>query len=76
MAGLLQKIPYWILIVLTVFMFLAPFTPMPHVWEKLMMLKAGTLSKAIDIFDLIYHLTPLMILIAKVLLQTRNKAES
>lgn len=75
MAGLLQRVPYWILIVITVFMLLAPFTPMPHVWEKLIMLKAGRLTKPVDIFDLIYHLTPLMILVAKVLLQQRTKAK-
>jgi len=41
---------------------LAPFKLMPHVLEKLMMLKNGTLTKPIDIFDLIYHLVPTIIL--------------
>ena len=62
----LKKIPYAVLIPLTVFMLLAPFKPMPHVLEKLIMLKEGTLSRPIDIFDLIYHLAPLVILIGKV----------
>lgn len=43
MAGLLEKIPYAVLIPITVFMLLAPFKPMPHVLEKLIMLKEGTL---------------------------------
>ncbi|MEA3275686.1 MAG: RND transporter [Pseudomonadota bacterium] len=34
---------------------LAPFYPEPHVWEKLKMLFAGTLSRPIDIFDLFLH---------------------
>lgn len=34
---------------------LAPFTPEPHVWEKLKMLGAGELTRAIDIFDLVFH---------------------
>lgn len=67
MASVLKKIPYTVLIPLTVFMLLAPFKPMPHVLEKLIMLKDGALSRPIDIFDLVYHLTPLGVLIGKVL---------
>ena len=62
----LDKIPYLILIVLAVFMLLAPFRPMPHVLEKFIMLKNGTLTKPIDIFDLFYHLVPTIILALKV----------
>jgi hypothetical protein len=64
--ALLDKIPYWILIAIAVFMLLAPFRPMPHVIEKLIMLKNGTLTKPIDIFDLFYHLVPTIILFIKV----------
>jgi len=74
-TSVLKKIPYAVLITLTVFMLLAPFTPMPHVWEKLIMIKEGTLSRPIDIFDLIYHLAPLGILIGKVRLHQRDKEE-
>lgn len=62
----LDKIPYMILIAIAVFMLLAPFRPMPHVIEKLIMLKNGTLTKPIDIFDLFYHLVPTIILLLKV----------
>jgi hypothetical protein len=62
----LDKIPYSILIVIAVFMLLAPFRPMPHVIEKLIMLKNGVLTKPIDIFDLFYHLVPTIILLMKV----------
>jgi hypothetical protein len=62
----LDKIPYSILIVIAVFMLLAPFRPMPHVIEKFIMLKDGTLTKPIDIFDLFYHLVPTIILLLKV----------
>ena len=61
----LDKIPYWILIVIAVFMLLAPFRPMPHVIEKLILLKKGVLTKPIDIFDLFYHLIPTIILLLK-----------
>ncbi len=62
----LDKIPYSLLIVITIFMLLAPFRPMPHVVEKLIMLKNGTLTRPIDIFDLVYHLLPLLVLMLKV----------
>jgi hypothetical protein len=55
MWAFLDKIPYSILIIAAIFMILAPFKPMPHVLEKLIMLKNGTLNKPIDIFDLFYH---------------------
>ena len=64
--GILDKIPYSILIVISVLMLLAPFRPMPHVVEKLIMLKNGTLTKPIDIFDLFYHLLPTIVLLLKV----------
>jgi hypothetical protein len=64
--AILDKIPYTILIAIAVFMLLAPFRPMPHVIEKLIMLKNGVLTKPIDIFDLFYHLIPTIILILKI----------
>jgi hypothetical protein len=39
---------------------------MPHVLEKLIMLKNGTLTKPIDIFDLFFHLAPTLILLLKI----------
>ena len=67
MWSFLDYFPYPILIPAAIFMLLAPFHPMPHVVEKLLMLKNGTLSKPIDIFDLFFHLAPLIILILKVI---------
>jgi hypothetical protein len=70
-VSVLRKIPYAVLIPLTIFMLLAPFKPMPHVMEKLIMLSQGALSKPLDIFDLCYHLSPLAILILKASVQQR-----
>jgi hypothetical protein len=64
---ILDRIPYSILIVAAIFMLLAPFQPMPHVVEKLIMLKEGTLRKPIDIFDLLFHLLPAILLFLKVI---------
>jgi len=61
----LDQIPYLPLAVLAVFMLLAPFRPMPHVLEKLIMLKNGTLTRPLDIFDLFFHLAPAVVLLLK-----------
>ncbi|QEN06911.1 RND transporter [Oceanispirochaeta crateris] len=67
MFSFLDKIEYPLLIMASVLMLLAPFTPMPHVVEKLIMLREGTLKKAIDIFDLFYHFVPTVLLIIKLI---------
>jgi hypothetical protein len=65
MLKLLDQIPYLPLILLAVFMLLAPFRPMPHVLEKLIMLKNGVLTRPLDIFDLFFHLAPSVVLLLK-----------
>lgn len=62
----LDKTPYSVLIVFTIMMLAAPMTPMPHVVEKVLMLTNGTLTRPIDIFDLCFHLLPLMRAITKI----------
>ena len=66
MLNWLDKIPYGVLILLAILMLLAPFRPQPHVIEKLTMLKNGTLTRPIDIFDLFFHLAPAIVLGLKV----------
>jgi len=39
---------------------------MPHVLEKLIMLKNGTLNRPVDIFDLFFHLLPTLIFLLKI----------
>jgi hypothetical protein len=74
MGSLLDKIPYTVIILLAVWMLLAPFRPMPHALEKLNMLLTGSLSRPIDIFDLFFHLVPALILLLKVFRSfTRSK---
>lgn len=62
----LDKIPFRTTIIMTIFLGLAPFMPEPHLWEKLKMLVAGDLGKPIDIFDLIFHIAPALVLLAKI----------
>ena len=61
----LDKIPLGILVIASLTLGLAPFMPEPHLWEKLKMLAAGELSRPIDIFDLLLHGTPWLLLFAK-----------
>ncbi|MGB5177841.1 MAG: RND transporter [Gammaproteobacteria bacterium] len=70
----LDRIPYMLLVPLAIFLALAPFSPEPHLWEKLKMLFAGTLLRPIDIFDLFLHGIPLLILLLKASLDVSRKA--
>ena len=66
MITYLDNMAYPILIIGAVLMLAAPFTPMPHVVEKVIMLKNGQLTKPIDIFDLFFHLIPTILLAIKI----------
>ena len=68
---LLSALHYSLLIMICLTLGLAPFTPEPHIWEKLKMLAAGELTKPIDIFDLLLHGLPWLLLIAKLILTRR-----
>ena len=63
----LDNIPLQMIVIVCLFLGLAPFVPEPHLWEKLKMLSAGTLVKPIDIFDLLMHSSPFAVLILKLL---------
>lgn len=58
----LDRIPYPLLIAMTVVMLGAPFVPEPHLVEKARMLAEGLLSRPIDIFDVFWHLAPAVLL--------------
>jgi len=63
----LDKIPLVAIVLFVVFLGLAPFVPEPHLWEKLKMLYAGTLTRPLDIFDLLWHAVPFVVLILKLI---------
>jgi hypothetical protein len=60
--GWLDRFPLKLLVALALWLAVAPIVPEPHLIEKLRMLSQGTLSKPIDIFDLLLHTTPLVLL--------------
>ena len=63
--AVLDQIPLSILVIAALTLGLAPFVPEPHIWEKLKMLVAGDLVKPVDIFDLLMHAAPWILLAAK-----------
>ncbi|MCB1800235.1 MAG: RND transporter [Gammaproteobacteria bacterium] len=62
----LDRQPLFLFVLASLTLGLAPFVPEPHLWEKLKMLAAGTLSRPIDIFDLALHGLPWVLLVIKV----------
>ncbi|WIV51797.1 RND transporter [Marivivens sp. LCG002] len=63
---LLDTIPWNIAILAALTLGLAPFFPEPHIWEKLKMLAGGSLTRPLDIFDLVLHGAPWLLLLAKI----------
>ena len=77
MTSLLDKIdqmPWLLAIVLCLTLGLAPFVPEPHIVEKLRMLVKGTLTRPLDIFDLVLHAAPFILLAIKLWLMARRAA--
>lgn len=71
-----DRLPLYLFVVLALTLGLAPFLPEPHVWEKLKMLAAGTLTRPIDIFDFVYHAAPWLLLAVKLVRVARARAPS
>jgi hypothetical protein len=63
----LDEIPLPMLLLATILLGLAPFYPEPHLVEKLRMLSSGTLTRPLDIFDLLMHATPGLLLVLKLI---------
>ena len=65
MWEMLEQLPLAYALIFAATLGLAPFTPEPHIWEKIKMIKAGTLKRPIDIFDFFLHAAPFAVLAAK-----------
>ena len=65
MLSWLDSIPFSMVLLFCLTLGLAPFFPEPHVVEKIRMLMSGTL--VIDIFDLLMHGAPFLLLAAKLI---------
>jgi len=72
-VGWLDRVSLPLLVIAALSLGLAPFSPEPHVWEKLKMLVSGTLVRPIDIFDLVLHVSPWVLLVLKLIRMARLK---
>jgi hypothetical protein len=61
----LDRFPLVWLILLALWMLVAPITPEPHLIEKIRMLSQGQLSRPVDIFDLLMHSAPTLLLLIR-----------
>lgn len=66
MIEILRKLPWTVLILGSLTLGLAPFSPQPHLFEKIGMLMNGELSRGIDIFDLFFHGFFPLLLVSKI----------
>lgn len=74
MMNWLDRLPLKWLVVVALWLGVAPILPEPHLVEKLRMLSQGTLQKPIDIFDLLLHTTPLVLLALRLWRNARRRA--
>jgi hypothetical protein len=68
----LDRIPWWVVLLLCATLGLAPFDP-PHLWEKLDLLARGALVRPLDGFDLAFHGWPWLLLLAKLARAPRRR---
>lgn len=69
----LDRFPLGLLIAVALWLTVAPIVPEPHLIEKLRMLSEGTLVKPIDIFDLLLHSVPLVLLAVRLWRDARRR---
>ncbi len=67
-----DRLPLALLVALAAWMAVAPVVPEPHLWEKLKMLAAGTLTRPLDIFDLLFHAAPIALLAWRLVRRARQ----
>ncbi len=66
MLEAVARLPLLYVVVACLTLGLAPFTPEPHLVEKLRMLAQGALSKPVDVFDLLLHGAPWILLVLRI----------
>ncbi len=69
--GWLDRFPTMNLAIMALALGLAPFVPEPHLVEKLRLLFQGNLNRPLDIFDLLMHGAPALLLGVKLYRQMR-----
>ncbi len=75
MKKFLDNFSFPVLIIMVVLLGSAPIGSQPHLIEKINMLMAGTLVKPLDIFDLLMHSAPIVLLVIKTVFHFKDKSE-
>lgn len=57
-----DRTPVWLFVVLVATLGLSPWVPEPHIAEKVRWLLAGELARPMDVFDLVLHAVPWLLL--------------
>lgn len=71
--GWLDRFPLVWLVVIAIWLAVAPVLPEPHLIEKLRLLSQGTLTRPLDIFDLALHSVPLILLALRLWRDARRR---
>jgi hypothetical protein len=69
----IDRFPLGLLVVVAVWLAVAPIVPEPHLVEKLRLLSQGALGNALDIFDLLLHSVPLVLLAVRLWRKARSR---
>ena len=72
----LDKLPITWLALIAGWLAVAPLFPEPHLVEKMRMLVQGSLVRAVDVFDLLMHSVPLLLLILRLWRKAMRKYPS
>lgn len=75
MMAWLDRFPLKWLVPLALWLAVAPIVPEPHLTEKWRLLMQGALSRPIDIFDLLLHTVPLVLLAVRLWRDARRRRQ-
>jgi hypothetical protein len=64
---IIDSIPLSTLVIASLLLGLAPFVPEPHLVQKISMLANNELVKPLDIFDLLMHSSPSVLLVIRLI---------
>lgn len=72
----LRALPWWFVVVACLTLGLAPLRPEPHLVEKVGMLLDGTLTRPLDVFDLVLHAAPWVLLLLRAVAELGSEADA
>ncbi len=70
----IDSIPLSTLVLASLLLGLAPFVPEPHLVQKISMLANSELTKPLDIFDLVMHGAPSIVLVIRLVRMRSTQA--